>query len=155
MATLSAKNFDINNMSPGDELPILVKHITQSSIEEFARLASIKKDEKWKDLHTNEEFATQGMFAGTVLHGPATMAYVGELLEKAFPLDRLMAEGSMLDMRATLPIYPGDTISFTGHLTRIENVGDTHLINYTIIGTNQKSKVVAKAEGEIVYQNLD
>lgn len=155
MSTLSAKTSNINNMSPGDEFPILVKHITQSSIEEFARLASIKKDERWKDLHTNEEYATQGMFSGTVLHGPATMAYVGELLEKAFPLDRLMAEGSILDMRATLPIYPGDTISFTGHLTRVENVGDTHLLNYKVIGTNQESKVVSKAEGKIVYRNLD
>ena len=151
MPTLWTKTADFKNMAPGDELPILVKHITQSSIREFAELASIKKDEGWRDLHTDEEYATKGMFSGTVLHGPATMAYIAELLEKAFPLDRLMAAGSVLEMRATMPIYPGDTITFTGQLTRKESAGTSRSISCKIVGTNQSARVVAKAEGEIVY----
>ena len=151
MATLWAKTATFEGMSPGDDLPILVKHVTQADIVQFGRLASGRKGEGWRDLHTDEEYASQGMFAGTVLHGPATVAYVAELLEKALPLDRLMAEGSQLEMRATRPVYAGDTVTFTGQLTGKDGAEGGRWISYEVDGTNQKGEVVAKAEGKIVY----
>ena len=43
--------------------------------------------------------------------GTATVAYVAELLEKAFPLKAMMGFGSGLEVRATEPVRPGDTIN--------------------------------------------
>ena len=151
MATLWARRATFDTISPGDDFPILVKHVSQQTIDFYRRLASPDRGDKWRDLHTDDEYATRGIFGGTVSQGVATAAYVAELLEKAFPVERLMAAGSRLEMRATLPVRAGDTVTLTGRVTGKRQVGGQGLVEHEVEGTNQKGEVVARARGEIAY----
>ena len=151
MATLWAKRVTYESVQVGDELPILVKHESQGSIDLYARYAPTGPKPDWHDLHTDEEFAENGIFGGRVNTGVATVAYVAELLEKAFPVRSLMGYGSSLEMRATEPIRPGDTITFTGEVTD-KREGDGHrLVECEVIGTNQLNQTVARAKAMIPF----
>jgi acyl dehydratase len=130
----------------GDDLPILVKHESQESIDLYARNASTGPKPGWHDLHTDEEFAEKSIFGGRVNTGVATMAYVAELLEKAFPVRSLMSYGSRLEMRATEPIRSGDTITFTGEVTGKREEDGRRLVECEVIGTNQLNLMVARAK---------
>ena len=86
MPRVWAKTLDYDRIEVGDDLPILVKSESQESIDLYAKLASTAPRDNWNNLHTDEEYARQGIFGGTVNMGVATVAYVAELLEKGFPL---------------------------------------------------------------------
>ena len=151
MARLWAKTVSYDSVQVGDELPILVKHESQETIDLYAQYAPTGPKPDWNDLHTNEEFATQGIFGGTVNMGPATVAYVAELLEKAFPLKSMMEQGSNLEMRATKPIRAGDTITFTGRVTGKRDEEGHGVVECEVIGTNQMEQVVARAGACICF----
>jgi len=149
MATLWARTVSYDHVQVGDELPILVKHESQETIDLYARYAPTGPRPDWRNLHTDEEFASKGIFGGTVNMGIATVAYVGELLEKAFPLRNLMSYGSRLEMRATEPIRAGDTIAFTGRVTGKREEDGHRMVDCEVTGTNQLGQIVARARASI------
>ena len=102
-------------------------------------------------LHTDEEFAEGGIFGGPVNMGVATVAYVAELLEKGFPLKVLMGYVSKLEMRATLPVRAGDTMSFTGQVTGKREEQGLRFVDCEVTGTNQSDQVVARAKATIAF----
>ncbi len=55
------------------------------------------------NIHTDEEFARQNIFGGTVNAGPATMSYVDQMLQRSFPLDAFYSGGTLL-MLAITPV---------------------------------------------------
>ena len=149
MARLWAKTLDYETVEVGDQLPILVKHESQETIDQYARLASTAPHDDWHNLHTDEEYAKQGIFGGTVNMGVATVAYVAELLEKGFPLHKLMSPGSRLEMRATEPVRVDDTLTFTGEVTGKREEKGQRLVECEVIGTNQHGTVVARARATV------
>ena len=151
MATLWARTVSFDSVQLGDDLPILVKHESKESIGLYERYAPTGPKEGWHSLHTDEEYASQGIFGGPVNMGAATVAYIAELLEKAFPLRNLMSVGSRLDMRATEPIRAGHTVTFTGQVTDKREEGELRLVDCEIIGTNQLDQVVARAKSCIAF----
>ena len=151
MATLHARTASFRSIRVGDDLPILVKHEDQRSIDGYAKYAPIGAREGWRNLHTEPEYAKQGIFGGTVNMGVATVAYVAELLEKAFPLRNLMARGSRLEMRATEPFRAGDTVTFTGEVTEVSEEDGVGLVRCEVTGTNQRDQVVARARATLPF----
>ena len=151
MSTLRAREVSYDTIKVGDELPILVKHESQETINLYARYAPPGPRPGWSNLHTDEQFATEGIFGGTVNMGVATVAYVAELLEKAFPLANLMSDGSRLEMRATEPIRAGDTVTFTGEVTGKREEDGHKLVDCEVIGSNQLGQVVAKARASVPF----
>ena len=152
MATLWAKRATYDSIEVGDELPILVKHESKETIDLYARYAPAGPRPGWRNLHTDEEYAQKGIFGGTVNMGPATVAYVAELLEKAFPLRDLTAYGSNLEMRATEPVRASDTITFTGVVTDKREEDGRKLVDCEVIGSNQSDQVVARAKASVSFQ---
>lgn len=73
----------------GDELPPLRKAITQEGI---ARYAVASGDHN--PLHTDPDFAAMTQFGGTVAHGMLVLAYLSEMLTRAFG-ERWVAGGRM------------------------------------------------------------
>ena len=55
------------------------------------------------NIHTDEEFARQNIFGGTVNSGPATMSYVDQMLQLSFPAEAFYNGGRLL-MRAINPL---------------------------------------------------
>ena len=149
MARLWAKSMSYESVEVGDELPILVKHESQESIDQYSKLAMPHLATDWHSLHTEEEFAKEGIFGGTVNMGVATVAYVAELLEKGFPLEKLMGRGSRLEVRATEPVRVGDTVTFIGEVTGKREEDGLRLIDCEVTGTNQLEATVARARATI------
>ena len=151
MATLWARTVSYDSTQVGDDLPILVKHESQETINLYARYAPTGLRPGWRNLHTDKEYAEKGIFGGPVNMGVATVAYVAELVEKAFPLKNLMSHGSRLEMRATEPVRAGDAITFTGQVTGKREEDGHRLVDCEIIGANQLNQVVTRAKVAIAF----
>ena len=150
MATLWAKSVSFESVQVGDDLPILVKHENQMTIDNYAKYASTAPKAGWSNLHTDKEYASQGIFGGTVNMGVATVAYVVELLEKAFSVRDVTAKGSTLRMRATEPFRDGDTVTFTGQVTGKQVLEGRNVVECEITGVNQREQIIARASASIV-----
>jgi acyl dehydratase len=102
-------------VSVGHRLPSL-------SITESQEIINRKNDFRLagrpsaSNIHTDEEFARQNIFGGTVNSGPATMSYVDQMLQLSFPLQAFYDSGRLL-MRAIEPFRAGDTVTFSGEIT--------------------------------------
>lgn len=151
MARLWARTVSFDSISVGDQLPILVKWDTQESIDQFVELLLSDQPDGWHDMHTDKEFAEQGIFGGTLVPGPAILAYVAELLEKAFPIANILARGSRLEVQATAPVRPGDTVTFTGEVVGKSEQGGLRLVKCEIIGENQQGQTVARAVAVVAF----
>lgn len=134
----------------GDALPVVVKAETQESIDRYRALAIPGERANWKDLHTDPGFARQGIFGGTVNMGVATVAYVAEVLERAFPLRAILASGSRLAMQAREPFRAGDVVSFTGTVAAKREDGDRRLVDVELAGISSDGRTVAKATATVV-----
>ena len=107
------------------------------------------------NIHTDEEFARQNIFGGTVNAGPATMSYVDQMLQRSFPLNAFYGGGALL-MRAITPFRSGDTVTFQGEITAKR---ENHLVSTSVNGgilecqvkgTNQRGELVCLAEATLV-----
>ena len=109
------------------------------------------------NIHTDEEFARQNIFGGTVNSGPATMSYVDQMLQLSFPAEAFYHGGSLL-MRAITPFRSGDTVIFAGEVTgRRRNPqssphnGGTEggIVECRVRGTNQRGELVCLADAAL------
>ncbi len=143
---ISPVTFD--SIGVGDELPPLTISETQETIN-GARLP-ISEDE-WipQNIHTDPEFAKEGIFAGTVNAGITTMAYINQMLEQWFPASALYDGGRLL-FKAIEPFRPGDTVTFTGTVTAKRQEGGRKVIECVIKGANQHGKLIGVAEATVV-----
>ena len=110
------------------------------------RLAGRRSD---SNIHTDEEFAKQNIFAGTTNSGPATMSYVDQMLGLSFSVDSFYSGGSLL-MRAITPFRSGDTVTFRGEITDKREDGGKKLIDCRVKGTNQRGDLVCLSDGSFV-----
>ena len=104
-----------DSLSVGDALPPFTIGETQETINQ-ARPASVEADSSVANIHTDPEFAKNGLFAGTVNAGVITMAYVTQMLERWFPASTFYNGGRLL-FKAIEPMRPGDSATFEGTVT--------------------------------------
>ena len=97
------------------------------------------------NIHTDEEFARQNIFGGTVNSGPATMSYVDQMLQLSFLPEAFYNGGSLL-MRAITPFRSGDTVTFAGEVTGRRREGDRGIVECRVRGTNQRGELVCLAD---------
>ena len=101
------------------------------------------------NIHTDEEFARQNIFGGTVNAGPATMSYVDQMLERSFPL-RAFYDGGSLLMRAITPFRSGDTVVFEGEVTGKREDDGRKLVDCRVKGNNQRGELVCLADATLI-----
>ncbi len=106
------------------------------------RLAGRRND---SNIHTDEEFAKQNIFAGTTNSGPATMSYVHQMLELSFPASSFYSGGSLL-MRAITPFRGGDTVTFQGEVTGKGEEGGMKMLECRVKGINQRGELVCLSD---------
>ena len=140
---------NFSSASIGDILPELA--ITES--EEIMirkngfRLAGRKND---SNIHTDEEFAKQNIFAGVTNSGPATMSYVDQNLGQSFPISSFYTGGSLL-MRAITPFRGGDTVIFQGEITDKSEEKGMELLKVRVKGVNQRGELVSLSDAELRF----
>jgi acyl dehydratase len=111
------------------------------------RLAGRKND---SNIHTDEDFAKQNIFAGVTNSGPATMSYVDQNLEMSFPVSSFYSGGSLL-MRAITPFRGGDTVTFQGEITGKSEEGGKKLLEVRVKGINQRGELVILSNAKLPF----
>ena len=153
MARLWARTTTYESVQVGDELPILVKWETPETIERFAALVGV--EDRAGATHGNPSADAEGVDspradgveADEARQAPsqALVSYVTELLEKGFPLSRIMAEGSSLSLRLMAPVKAEDTISLSGVVAAKRQQEGFNLVECSVHIENQDNQVVAQA----------
>ena len=116
MARLWAMTVDFQTIAVGDHLPVLVKWETEHTIRRFAG----PEDE-------GEEGPPE------TLPRAALTGYVSELLEKAFLLERMSAEGSGFELTALQPVRLGDTTGVSGRVVSKREENGLRLVECDIV----------------------
>ena len=111
------------------------------------RLAGRRND---SNIHTDEEFAKQNIFASTTNSGPATMSYVDQMLELSFPTSSFYSGGSLL-MRAITPFRGGDTVRFEGEIMSKSENGGKKTLECRVKGINQRGELVCLSDLVLRY----
>jgi len=101
------------NYAFGDELPPVIKVLNQDKINRYAEASG-----DHNPLHTDPAFAATTQFGGTIAHGMLVLAYMSEMMTKAFSDAWLM--GGRLKVRFRGVARPGDTVTARGRIVRAE-----------------------------------
>ena len=145
---INAKTVSYESINVGDELPSLQKSETQENINNYLELNRRREREiESKNLHTDEEFAEKGIFAGTVNYGVTTCGFMVEALQLAFPTKNI-ALGTF-NMRALEPIRVNDVVTYTGKVLGKREEDGKRLVEVEVTGTNQLDQTVAVAKAVI------
>ncbi|MEE8414624.1 MAG: MaoC family dehydratase [Dehalococcoidales bacterium] len=119
----------------GIELPELKKTITQQNINLYAEAS-----QDFNPVHIDEDFARKTPLGGTVAHGMLILAYVSQMMTKAF--GQKWITGGKLNVRFKDPARPGDSLTLTGKVSKLENNDDQVIVRCSIKGINEKGNPV-------------
>ena len=139
MARLWAKTVSFESVAVGDQLPILAKWETEETIACFNALISPEDTEPECSEVPRDTSSSQAAGA------PALAGYVLELLEKAFPIPSILAQGSKLDIQTLRPVKPDDTITLTGEVVDKRLEKDRRMVECVVLVENQHGQTVARA----------
>jgi 3-hydroxybutyryl-CoA dehydratase len=94
-------------------LPSITKHLTQDQIAHYADASG-----DHNPLHLDPVFAATTQFGGTIAHGMLVLAFVSEMLTAAF--GQAWLDSGRLKIRFRGPARPGDTVTATGRVKKVE-----------------------------------
>jgi 3-hydroxybutyryl-CoA dehydratase len=129
-------------MQKGDSIPPVVKEIGQEKINLYAQASG-----DFNPIHVNQAFAAQTPLGGTVAHGMLILAYVSEMMTRAF--GRGWLEGGKLSVRFKVPARPGDTITATGRINSVDETGVTSYANCSVETHNQRGETVVVGNARV------
>jgi acyl dehydratase len=132
----------------GDQLALLAISESQESINRKNDLRLAGKPSP-SNIHTDEEFARQNIFGGTVNSGPATMSYVDQMLQRSFPLQAFYNGGRLLT-RAITPFRAGDTVTFEGEVTNKRVEEEKQIVECRVKGINQRGELVCLSDATMI-----
>lgn len=129
------KELKLSDLHRGDNLPLVVKHITQQEINLYAEASG-----DFNPIHIDEPFAAQTPLGGTIAHGMLILAYVSEMMTAAFGKSWL--EGGKLSVRFKAPARPKDVITITGKIDSIEHKEGIPYVNCGLESHNQGGETI-------------
>ena len=131
-----------SDIHQGDNLPSVVKHITQREINLYAEAVG-----DFNPIHIDESFAAQTPLGGTIAHGMLILAYVSEMMTAAFGKNWLST--GKLSVRFKTPARPEDIITVSGKVNSIEYKEGTPYVNCSLDCRNQKEEKVVIGEAKV------
>lgn len=132
----------LSRLTEGMSLPRLERVVTQQDINLYAEAS---KD--FNPVHIDEEFARKTPLGGTVAHGMLILAYVSQMMTAAF--GRSWLAGGRLNVRFKSPARPGDSLTVTGSISRIERKEGQTLVRCEVVCQNQKGDSVIVGEASV------
>jgi 3-hydroxybutyryl-CoA dehydratase len=114
--TWSADGPAFEDYAVGQQVRTAGRTIEMSDILTFAGLTG-----DHYPLHTDEEYAAQTQFGTRIAHGPLTFAMaIGLIALSNFYGDCIVAMKECQQLRARLPVFPGDTIHVEASVAAVE-----------------------------------
>ena len=139
----------VRSYEAGDELPPLVKEMTQEAINLFEGSAGQSGPSQFTDEETARE--TLGT-EGTVASGRMSLSFAIELMRRHFGNDVFDHTGTV-DLRFLRPVRPGDTITFTGTVTGVSREVNGSRVSVEIKAENQRGDTTGVGHGSAVVPN--
>ena len=140
---------EVRSYEEGDELPPLVKEMTQEAINLFEGSAGQSGPSQFTDEETARE--TLGT-EGTVASGRMSLSFAIEMLRRYFGPEVFNHTGTV-DLRFLRPVRPGDTITFTGKVTGVSREVNGSRVSVEITVVNQRGDTTAAGQGNAVVPN--
>ena len=137
------------NYQIGDDVPSLVKQMTQEAINLFEASAGQTGPSQFTDEETARE--TLGT-AGTVASGRMSITFAIEMLRKYFGGDVFNHTG-MVDLRFLRPVRPGHTITFAATVTDVTREANGSRVSVEIKVQNQNGDTTGIGKGSAVVPN--
>jgi acyl dehydratase len=131
----------IEDVSPGAEIPELVKHCTPRQLVQWAAASG-----DFYEIHYDVEYARSIGLPGLVVHGALKNAFLGALLHAwAAPSGRVVRFGCSyrgLD-------YPGTDLRCRATVTAVEELDGDHLVHLDIWIENPEGEVTTPGTGTV------
>jgi acyl dehydratase len=146
MKTMTAQDFE--NISVGQALPPLTKHVTVEQIRQYAEASGDRNP-----IHLDGSFARSAGLPGVIAHGMLTMAFANQMVTDWLG-DRSLLK--RLQGRFAGMVLPGDTVTCSGSVASRDEQTRRVLINLVV--TNQRGEKVFNkgvAEAEFPPQRSD
>ncbi|MDP2936944.1 MAG: MaoC family dehydratase [Dehalococcoidia bacterium] len=138
-----AKTLSFDTLKQGDELNPVRKQITQEKINQYAEASG-----DFNPLHIDPDFAKGTFYGGTIAHGLLSLAYISEMMTKAFAKGWLA--GGKLTVSFLAPVRPGDTITARGLVKQKKEEGGQRQVVCEVYCENQKGERVVSGEASAI-----
>ena len=132
----------LSELNEGMSLPEIRKRITQENINLYAEAS-----QDFNPVHIDEDFAKKTPLGGTIAHGMLILAYVSQMMTDAFGRSWLV--GGRLNVRFRNPARPGDTITVSGKILKVEKTEGQALLNCDVLCHNQNGEPVITGEAKV------
>ena len=126
----------------GATLPTLKKNISQDNINLYAKASG-----DFNPIHIDADYARKTPLGGTVAHGMLILACVSQMMTNAFGRDWL--SGGKLNVRFRAPARPGDIITVSGTIRRMEKGDGFQMIDCDILCRNQNNEPVITGDAKV------
>ena len=145
----------LSELSEGMNLPEVKRVVTQQNISLYAEAS-----QDFNPIHIDEAFAKKTALGGTIAHGMLILAYVSQMMTSAFG-QRWLA-GGHLNVRFKTPARPGDTITVSGNIRKLEKKDGQTTINCDILCNNnlyvlpiyEWGKIILSITNLNIYENV-
>lgn len=137
-----ASVLNLGELSIGMSLPELKRLVTQEHINLYAEAS-----QDFNPIHIDPEFARQAGLDGTIAHGMLILAYISEFMTNSFGQSWLTS--SKLSTRFKAPARPGDTVTVSGKITKIQKEDGLTSIYCYVSCQNQQDEAVIVGETRV------
>ena len=136
----------LSKLNEGMNLPEVKKSVSQENINLYAEAS-----QDFNPIHLDEEFARKTPLGGTIAHGMLVLAYISQMMTVAFGQSWLSS--GKLNVRFRAPARPGDTITVSGKIRKIDKGEGQTLVNCHVLCSNQEGESVITGEAEVGVKN--
>ena len=139
----------VRNIQIDDDVPSLVKEMTQDAINLFEGSAG----QEGPSQFTDEDAARKTLgTSGTVASGRMSLTFAIEMLRRYFGSDVFNHSG-VVDLRFLRPVRPGDTITFTGKVSDMSKEANGSKVTVDIQAQNQNGDNTGVGKGSAIVPN--
>ena len=136
----------LSELSEGMNLPEVQRIVTQQNINLYAEAS-----QDFNPIHIDEDFAKKTPLGGTIAHGMLILAYVSQMMTAAF--GRSWLAGGKLNVRFKTPARPGDTLTVSGKVRKLDKKNGQTLVNCDVRCSNQKGESIIVGEAQVEVKN--
>jgi 3-hydroxybutyryl-CoA dehydratase len=122
------------------------KTVTEHDIYAFAGVSG-----DFNPLHVDEEFGKKTRFKGRIAHGILGASFISTVIGTLLPGIGALYLGQ--ELRFTLPVRVGDTLTTTAEVTEMRD--DKKIITLKTVVTNQKGEVVIDGKAAVMVMDLE